>query len=57
MSRDFDSHVRAAERDISGNHHEFERSSKSTAVWWVVTALFVAVVLGAAVVAFVVSRG
>ena len=57
MSREFDSHVRATQRNISGNQPEFERSSKSTAVWWVVSALLVALVLGAAVAAFVVLRG
>ena len=57
MSREFDSHVRATQRNISGNHPDFERSSTSTVVWWVVSALLVVLVLGAAVAAYVVLRG
>ena len=57
MSRDFDSHVRGTEREIYGHPDDFGRSTGWARLWWVVTAVCLALVLSGAVVAVVVLRG
>ena len=57
LSRSFDSRVRATDREISKNQHAGLGPSRSTAVWWLMAALVVALVIGAAVGGFLILRG
>ncbi len=57
LNREFDPHVRATQRQISGKEHGLSGSSGWTALWWIVAAVLLALVAGATVVAFVVLRG